>query len=108
MSDTNIAPAAPPSAPSAPAPTNEAPINQNPVNAPQPVGDQAPEKPVDGLDRGHGRPETRRESIRKAFERANTPEKEKTLAPRKAAKTEAKPPEAPLDLRKPPQERHRE
>jgi hypothetical protein len=106
MSDTNIAPAAPPSAPSAPA--NEVPINQNPVNAPQPVGDQAPEKPVDGLDRGHGRPETRRESIRKAFERANTPEKEKTPAPRKAAKTEAKPSEAPLDLRKPPQERHRE
>ena len=52
MSDTNIAPPAPPSVPSAPA--NEVPINQNPVNAPQPVGDQAPEKPVDGLDRGHG------------------------------------------------------
>lgn len=112
MSDVNIAPPAPPSAPSAPA--NEVPINQNPVANPQPVGDQAPEKPVDGLDRGHGRPETRRESIRKAFERANTPEKERTPAPRKADQKAAKAERAEkatepgLDLRKPPQDRYRE
>lgn len=109
MSDVNIAPPAPPSAPSAPA--NEVPINQNPVGSPQPVGDQAPEKPVDGVDRGHGRPETRRESIRKAFERANSPEKEKTPAPRKAkavADDKTAPDDKPLDLRKPPQDRYRE
>jgi hypothetical protein len=112
MSDVNIAPPALPSAPSAPA--NEVPINQNPVANPQPVGDQAPEKPVDGVDRGHGRPETRRESIRKAFERANTPEKERTPAPRKADQKAAKAERAEkatepgLDLRKPPQDRYRE
>ena len=116
MSDvgTGSPPPSAPAAPSTPAPANEVVINPNPTSTPSPVGPQAPERPPGELDRGHGRPETRRESIRKAFERANAPEKEKTPAARKTEKAakpvEGKTADQPLDLRKPPQaqERYRE
>jgi hypothetical protein len=82
MSDTS-SPAAPPSAP-APPPSNEAVINQNPVHSPNPVGPQAPQAPTGDLEGGKGRPESRREAIQRAFDRANNP-------PPKTAKTAPKP-----------------
>jgi hypothetical protein len=80
MSDVNIS-APPPSAPApaAPAPANEAPINTNPVSSPQPIGSQAPPAPVDpdkhrgSSHRPMSRAEAARESIRKAFARAEEP-----------------------------------
>jgi hypothetical protein len=117
MSDVNIAPPAPASAPSspAPAPANEVVINQNPTNTPTPVGAQTPEKPVEDVERGHGRPENRREAIKRAFEKANHPEAKKEGAKKAEAKRgmgDNNPPEKmqkELDLRKPPQqERYRE
>ena len=75
MSDTNIAPPAPASAPSTPSPsTGEVVIDQNPASAPKPVGPQAPDAPVGDLEGGKGRPPSRREAIQKAFERANVEE----------------------------------
>jgi hypothetical protein len=117
MSDVNITPPAPASAPSspAPAPANEVVINQNPTNTPTPVGAQTPEKPVEDVERGHGRPENRREAIKRAFEKANHPEAKKEGAKKAEAKRgmgDNNPPEKmqkELDLRKPPQqERYRE
>jgi len=80
MSDTS-SPAAPPSAP---APPSEAVINQNPVHSPNPVGPQAPQAPTGDLEGGKGRPESRREAIQRAFDRANNP-------PPKTAKAAPKP-----------------
>jgi hypothetical protein len=97
MSDVSIAPppAAPsstPAAPATPAPaSNEAVINQNPVNAPAPLGSQAPEKPAGDNDRGKARPEHRRESIKRAFDKANADDKPKTA---KRGMGDNNPPEA--------------
>jgi hypothetical protein len=115
MSDVNITPPAPASAPSspAPAPANEVVINQNPTNTPTPVGAQTPEKPVEDVERGHGRPENRREAIKRAFEKANHPEAKKEGAKKAEAKRgmgDNNPPEKmqkELDLRKPPQQQER-
>src|SRR4029078_9258948 len=75
MSDTNIAPPAPASAPPAQArSTGEVVIDQTPASAPKPVGPQAPDAPVGDLEGGKGRPPSRREAIQKAFERANVEE----------------------------------
>ncbi len=81
-------------------------INQNPVNSPNPVGSQAPEKPVDAA-------EGRRAAIQRAFDRANNPSKvaptpQRSTPPAAEAKTgHNKPPEETkperLDLRKRPQ-----
>jgi hypothetical protein len=113
MSDVNVAPPAPAAAPAAPAPAaNEVVINQNPVSSPQPVGSQAPDKPVDDLQGSKHRPESRRESIQKAFERSKEPEAEerrKTAA--KRGMGDNNPPEPmekeKIDLKKRP-EQHRE
>jgi hypothetical protein len=98
MSDTS-SPAAPPSAPAPP--PGEAVINQNPVNSPNPVGPQAPQAPVGDLEGGKGRPQSRREAIQAAFDRANSP-------PPKAAKPapKASPPaaEARKGHNQPPEE----
>ena len=108
MSDVNIAPPAPPSAPSVPA-SNEVVIEQNPTSSPQPVGPQAPDKPME-------RAEARRDSIRKAFDRAK--EDSDKAPPKKRGMGDNNPPEkmerekqGTLDLKKPPQaqgERYRE
>lgn len=108
MSDVNTAPPAPPSAPSAPA-SNEVVIEQNPTSSPQPVGPQAPDKPME-------RAEARRDSIRKAFDRAK--EDSDKAPPKKRGMGDNNPPEkmeqekqGTLDLKKPPQaqgERYRE
>ena len=117
MSDVGNAPAPAAPAPSAPAPAaNEAVIDQNPVNSPGALGSQAPDKPAGEVDRGHGRPENRRESIRRAFEKANQPEADQKK-PAKRGMGDNNPPEAmqkekPEADKKPPQaqpsERHRE
>lgn len=76
------APASPAPAPAAPAPAGEVVINPNPTSTPQPVGSQAPERPTgETIEGNKHRPETRRESIRKAFERATAPD----AAPKKPA-----------------------
>jgi hypothetical protein len=121
MSDVGIGQAPPSSpAPSAPAaPAGEVVINPSPTNAPTPVGPQAPGKPVGDIEGGKGRPESRRESIQKAFDRAregDAGDKPK-VAKSPSDRTERKPsPEkddaqGKLDLRKPPSaqtERYRE
>ena len=97
----------PPRPPPAPQPTQaEVPINENPVNAPAPVTNQPPEKPADMKD-----PDHRRESIRKAFERAKTRDPNDKGEPRKAKMGDNNPPEETkperekpekIDLKKPP------
>jgi len=83
MSDTS-SPAAPPSA--APAPAHaEVPINQNPTNAPSPIGPQAPHVDTPDAPGGKGRPESRREAIQRAFDRANNPPPKGEKAPQRAA-----------------------
>jgi hypothetical protein len=105
MSDTS-SPAAPPSAPQTAAPNqSEVPINPLPVNSPNPVGPQAPQAPVGDLEGGKGRPQSRREAIQAAFDRANSP-------PPKAAKPAPKPAPPAAEARKghnqPPEETPRE
>jgi hypothetical protein len=84
MSDTSV-PAAPPSAAPSPAPAGEAVINQNPTSSPNPLGPQAPH--VDGPpgEGGKGRPESRREAIQRAFDRANNPPSKSSKSFEKAA-----------------------
>lgn len=116
MTDVPAAPppgGAPPAAPP-PAGAGEVAINPNPVNAPQPVGSQAPDAPVGDLKGGKGRPESRRESIQKAFAKAQEadeprkPPANRTTA-KKASDKAATPPATDkegIDLRqKPPQHR---
>jgi len=68
MSDVLVAPdVAPPAG-------NEVPINQNPVSSPQPLGPQAPPAPVEDLKGAKARPESRREAIQKAFDKAGRTE----------------------------------
>ena len=74
MSDVGVAPAPAPAAAQ-----SEVPINENPVNAPAPVTNQPPEVPVDMKDA-----DPRRESIRKAFERAKVRDPNDKGEPRKA------------------------
>jgi hypothetical protein len=111
MTDVTVAPAgsAPPAAP------NEAVIDQNPVASPTPIGQQAPDKPTD-IKGSEQRPQSRREAIQRAFERAaNPPPKGEKTAPQTPPKAaEAKPghnnpPEETegLDLKKRPSEQPR-
>ena len=118
MSNSHGAPApaqnapAPAAAPVASA--NETPINQNPVNSSNPLGPQAPHAPVGDLEGGKGRPQSRREAIQAAFDRASNPppKQAKTVlhderAPPKAADAKPghnNPPEdtPKLDLKKRP------
>src|SRR5436189_3477938 len=107
MSDQSVAPTAPnPAQVSTNTPSvGEVQINQNPVNSPNPVGSQAPEKPVDAASE-------RKAAIQRAFDRASNPSKVAQTSQRSAPAAEAKPghnqppeetkPER-LDLRKRPQ-----
>lgn len=107
MSDVGVAPA-PAAAPAA----AEVPVNPNPVNAPQPVGPQAPSKPVGEDHKGSEyRPESRRETIQKAFQRAqeDRPKPEPAKArmghnqpPEPMEREKPKPKPEPLDLKKRP------
>ena len=71
MSDVTVAPNAAPPPSNAPA-ANEVVVNPNQTTAPQPVGPQAPDKPVGDVKGSEHRPQSRREAIQKAFERART------------------------------------
>lgn len=104
MSDVTVAPTA------SPPPTNEVVVNPNPTSMPPPVGQQAPDRPVED------RPPSRREALDKAFAKARenakpreakmgdnnppeTMERERQPAPTKKPK-DAPPP--PIDLKKRP------
>jgi len=92
MSDVGVA-----SAPAAPA-ASEVPVNPNPVNIPTPLGPQAPEKPVGPDFKGsEHRTESRRESIQKAFQRA---EERTKPEPAKARMGHNQPPE-PMEKERP-------
>jgi hypothetical protein len=117
MTDVGIAPA--PSAPSAPAPAPaETPINPNPVTPPQPIGSQAPPAAVGDLKGSEHHPQSRREAtreaVRKAFERSSEPPKAAgsrmghNQPPEPMAKEKSEPPkQAPLDLKKRPDDQAR-
>jgi hypothetical protein len=104
MSDVTVAPdggGAPPAA------SSEVVINENPVASPNPVGSQAPDKPVDHAD-------ARRESIKAAFDRANNPQPKAERPKPKVEPAEAKaghnnPPEETekLNLKKRPDDQPR-
>jgi len=96
MTDTSTAPPSSPTtptAPTAPTPSNyEVTINQNPTNTPNPLGPQAPDAPTGDVKGSEHRPQSRREAIQAAFDRANNPHAAKE-------KTEAKPAK-PADAKK--------
>jgi len=91
MTDVTVAP--PSAAPDTP--SNEVVIDQNPANAPAPVSNQPPEKAPSE------KPQTRREAIQAAFDRANDPAKAK---PKDASRPPPKAAEARPGHNKPPEE----
>ena len=117
-------PAAAPVPAAAPPAAHEVVVDQNPVNTPAPVGSQAPPRPP-GEATAHGRPESRREAIQRAFAKSREgvelppakarighnqpPEPIEQAKPKVAAKAEKPQPkttnEAPLNLRQRPVER---
>ena len=102
MSDTS---APPPAAPPAPAPSNEVVINQNPVNTSNPLGPQAPHAPTGELEGGKGRPQSRREAIQAAFDRANKPQAKPAKPAEKASPPAA---DAKAGHNQPPEETPKE
>ena len=100
MTDTSTAPPSSPTtptAPTAPTPSNyEVTINQNPTNTPNPLGPQAPDAPTEH------RPQSRREAIQAAFDRANNPQP-RPSQPAEAAKA-AKPADAKKGHNQPPED----
>ena len=97
MSDVSVAPAG--GAPAA-APTNEV-VIETPASTPQPIGSQAPDKPVGDIKGSEHRPQSRREAIQAAFDRANNP-------PAKTEKRAERPAPKPADAKpghnQPPEE----
>ena len=101
MNDVTVAPSgggAPSAAPSSPAPaSHEVQINQSPTSSPNPVGAQAPNKPVGDLEGSKHRPQSRsetiRESLKAAFDRAENP-------PPKGAKPAERPAPKAAEARK--------
>ena len=94
MSDVGVAPAPAPAAAQ-----SEVPINPDPVNTPAPVTNQPPEKqPVDMKDA-----DPRRESIRKAIERAKARDPNDKGEPRKAKMGDNQPPEETKPEREKPE-----
>ena len=96
MSDTSYAPDA--AAPT-PAPSNEVPINPDQTSPPQPIGPQAAPKPPE-----EPRPQSRRESIQRAFDKAH---EEPRPGPAKAKMGHNQPPEETAPEKPKPQP-HRE
>lgn len=93
---------APPS--SAPASQAQVPVDVNQTTVPNPVGQQAPEKPP-GQDDGKASALSRRESIQAAFDRANKMQESGDKTPRRAPEREAPPPrEARRGDNNPPEE----
>ena len=98
MSDTYTAP---PAAPPAPA-SNEVPINPNPTVTPSPIGPQAPDKPVENVEGGKARPESRREAIQRAFDKAQKDKPKPTEAKAKIGHNQPPEETEKLDLKQPP------
>ena len=99
MSDVSNAPASAP----APAPAQtEVPVSSNPTSTPNPVGSQAPDKPVNeaNIEGQKGRPQSRREIIQEAYKRAV--EASESGRPKPAEKQAAKPAEAKAGHNRPP------
>lgn len=98
----------------------EVPVETNPVQLPNPIGTQAPTRETEPKGSEH-RPQSRREAIQAAFERASQPQRPQAKAASRAAPGPAeatpghnKPPPAeasdddgPIDLRKRPSEQPR-
>lgn len=102
MSDVP-APSAPPSSAPAAAPQaspGEAAINTSPTASPQPVGPQAPPAPTGELEGGKGRPESRREALRNAFDKANA--RAEPAKPRMGHNNPPEPTQKEFNLRRPP------
>ena len=100
MSDVYNAP--PPAAPApASAPANEVPINPAPVSPPAPLGPQAPDKPVEEVKR----PESRREAIQRAFDKAGKDKPKPTEAKAKIGHNQPPEETEKLDLKQPPKAR---
>jgi hypothetical protein len=78
---------------------NETVIEQSPTIAPSPVGSQAPDKPVGDIEGSKHRPESRREIIQRAFDKANNPPPKEA----KPAQRAAPPAEAKMGHNKPPE-----
>jgi hypothetical protein len=95
MSDVTVAP----DGGGAPSAAPEAVINQAPINQPSPIGSQAPDKPVGDIEGSSHRPESRREAIKAAFDRASDP----NWKPEKP-KAAPKPAEAKMGHNQPPEE----
>jgi hypothetical protein len=108
MTDTTVAP-------EGGAPPAEVVVDPNPTVPPNPIGSQAPEKATGEVEGSKHRPESRREAIQRAFERANNPPpKTGKPAEKPAPAAEAKPghnnpPEETegLDLKKRPADQPR-
>jgi len=98
MSDVTVAPQAAPPPPA----SNEVAINPNPVSAPSPIGSQAPDKPVGDIEGGKGRPESRREAIQRAFDKANKDKPKATEAKAKIGHNQPPEETEKLDLKQPP------
>jgi hypothetical protein len=94
MSDVPVAPqGAPPAAPSPQGQgATEVPINPSPQSTPNPIGSQAPPAPTGDIKGSEHRPQSRREAIQAAFDRANKP-------PEPRGKTEPKPAAKAADAR---------
>ena len=97
MSDVSVAPAG--GAPAA-APTNEV-VIETPASTPQPIGSQAPDKPVGDIKGSEHRPQSRREAIQAAFDRANNPP---AKTEKRAERPAPKPAEAKPGHNQPPEE----
>ena len=98
MSDVAVAPnAAPPDVPSS---ASEVAIETNPVSLPTPVGSQAPEAPAGDVKGSEHRPQSRREAIQAAFERARTPQ---PVKPKSAPRPSPGPAEAKPGHNQPPE-----
>lgn len=114
MSDVSTAAAPPANAPAAPAVTEVA-VTQNQTSTPAAIGSQAPDKPVGDIKGSEHRPQSRREAIQAAFDRAAKAEPAKPrmghnnppepMAKEKPAEKEK--PE-PVDLRRRPNDQPRE
>lgn len=101
MTDTTAPPASvtPPS-------QSEVPINPDQTQAPTPIGGQAPDRPVNDADiqRQSGRPQSRREAIQAAFDKAVSQQEAKEKPARAPPKSAPKAREAKAGDNQPPEE----
>jgi hypothetical protein len=102
MSDVTVAPQG--GAPAAAPQQSEVPINPNPTSQPNPVGSQAPPAPTGDVQGSPHRPESRREAIQRAVERAERAANQGKPVERHAPKEAPKAAEAKPGHNKPPED----